>query len=148
MIDYTIVCSISVTARAWKKKYNIIIEISFILEKQNESRIYIIATMEKGKGSKCEKLMVAAIDFGTTYSGYAFSMKHDWGKVWTNSWSGGSLLSHKAPTCLLLKKDKSESWFGYEAEDKYSQLTSEGHHHDYYFFERFKMILHEDVVCI
>ncbi|XP_062613904.1 heat shock 70 kDa protein 12A-like [Saccostrea cucullata] len=97
--------------------------------------------------SKCQKLIVAAIDFGTTYSGYAFSMKHDWGKVMTNGWQGGSLLSHKAPTCLLLKKDQSVSLFGYEAEDRYSELTAEDNkdHENYYFFQRFKMILHEDV---
>ncbi|XP_056012678.1 heat shock 70 kDa protein 12A-like [Ostrea edulis] len=101
--------------------------------------------MDSKVSSKCSKLIVAAIDFGTTYSGYAFSLKHDWGKVLTNAWQGGSLLSHKAPTCLLLKKDFSISSFGYDAEDKYSDLTSENKHKDYYFFQRFKMILHEDV---
>ena len=30
--------------------------------------------------SCCDKLVVAAIDFGTTYSGYAFSFKHDYEK--------------------------------------------------------------------
>nr|XP_034300194.1 heat shock 70 kDa protein 12A [Crassostrea gigas] len=96
------------------------------------------------KKSKTEKIMVAAIDFGTTYSGYAFSLKDDWGRVLTNVWSGGTLISHKAPTSLLLKKDESEAIFGYNAEDKYSDLTSENKHYDYFFFQRFKMILHQD----
>lgn len=96
------------------------------------------------KASKSSKIMVAAIDFGTTFSGFAFSLKDDWGKVLTNTWSGGSLISHKAPTCLLLKKDYTESLFGYEAEDRYSDLTSEDSHDDYYFFQQFKMILHQD----
>jgi len=29
-------------------------------------------------GDKKDKMLVAAIDFGTTYSGYAFSFKHDY----------------------------------------------------------------------
>ncbi|XP_062582261.1 heat shock 70 kDa protein 12A-like [Saccostrea cucullata] len=95
--------------------------------------------------SKSGKLFVAAIDFGTTYSGYAFSLKHDWTKVLTNVWSGGSLVSNKAPTSLLLKNDYSEVLFGYEAEDRYSELSSENKHQDFYFFQRFKMILHEDI---
>ncbi|XP_052674110.1 heat shock 70 kDa protein 12A-like [Crassostrea angulata] len=97
------------------------------------------------KDSKCTKLVVAAIDFGTTFSGYAFSLKNEWGRVFANQWSGGTLISSKAPTCLLLKEDFTESLFGYEAEDKYSILTSEESHGDYFFFQRFKMILHQDV---
>uniref|UniRef100_K1Q1C0 Heat shock 70 kDa protein 12A n=1 Tax=Magallana gigas TaxID=29159 RepID=K1Q1C0_MAGGI len=94
--------------------------------------------------SKCTSLAVAAIDIGTTFSGYAFSLTNDWGRVFTNQWNGGKLISPKAPTCLLLKKDFSESFFGYEAEDKYTELTSEESHKEYYFFQRFKMILHQD----
>ncbi|XP_052673330.1 heat shock 70 kDa protein 12A-like [Crassostrea angulata] len=97
------------------------------------------------KDSKCTRLVVAAIDFGTTFSGYAFSLKNEWGRVFTNQWTGGNLISPKAPTCLLLKKDFSESFFGYEAEDKYTELTSDESHKEYYFFQRFKMILHQDV---
>nr|XP_034300205.1 heat shock 70 kDa protein 12A isoform X2 [Crassostrea gigas]XP_034300206.1 heat shock 70 kDa protein 12A isoform X2 [Crassostrea gigas] len=96
------------------------------------------------KDSKCSRLVVAAIDFGTTFSGYAFSSKNEWGRVFTNLWSGGSLISPKAPTCLLLKKNFSESFIGYEAEDKYAELISDERHKDYYFFQRFKMILHRD----
>jgi len=32
---------------------------------------------KKSSNDKREKALVAAIDFGTTYSGYAFSFKHD-----------------------------------------------------------------------
>lgn len=96
--------------------------------------------------SKSTKIIVAAIDFGTTYSGFAFSLKYDWGKVISYTWNGGYIVSNKTPTCLLIKKDFSEFFFGYEAEDKYSDLTTNDFHHDFYFFQQFKMILHQDDV--
>ncbi|CAG2226933.1 unnamed protein product [Mytilus edulis] len=58
-------------------------------------------------------LYVAAIDFGTTYSGYAFSSRTDFKRdpleIHANqSWNAGStqLASLKTPTCLLLDSDK------------------------------------------
>jgi hypothetical protein len=57
---------------------------------------------------------VAAIDFGTTYSGYAFSSRDDFKKdplkiVANQAWNAGSQrhFSLKTPTCLLLD-DKEE----------------------------------------
>jgi hypothetical protein len=37
--------------------------------------------------------------------------------------------------------------FGYEAENKYSELVADGEHEEYYYFHRFKMLLH-DRVCV
>ncbi|KAK3099987.1 hypothetical protein FSP39_013033 [Pinctada imbricata] len=96
--------------------------------------------------SKSKRLFVAAIDFGTTLSGYAFSSKSSWHKVHTNTWCGGSLISIKAPTALLLDSNKEFVAFGYEAEDKYSQLAQEEEHEEYYFFHRFKMALHNEKI--
>lgn len=97
--------------------------------------------------SKSTRQIVAAIDIGTTHSGYAFSVKNDWGKVYTCMWVGGSLVSSKAPTSLLLKDDFTESYFGYVAEDRYADLKSDDSHQNYYFFQRFKMIIHGESVC-
>lgn len=101
--------------------------------------------------SKADKLLVAAIDFGTTFSGYAFSFKAEYAsdpmKISTNqNWTAGSrsLISLKAPTVVLLKPNKEFLAFGYEAEDRYSELALDDEHHDYYYFRRFKMILHEE----
>lgn len=97
--------------------------------------------------STSSKLLVAAIDFGTTYSGYAFSFKHEYEtdplKVCSNNWAAGSrsLVSLKTPTCVLFDKDKVFDSFGYEAEDKYSELAEEEEHQEWYFFRRFKMSL-------
>ena len=47
----------------------------------------------------------------------------------------------KTPTCLLLNPDKSFNSFGFEAQDTFAEL--EDHEaRRYYYFERFKMILH------
>ncbi|KAJ8297818.1 hypothetical protein KUTeg_024349 [Tegillarca granosa] len=97
------------------------------------------------------KMVVVAIDFGTTYSGYAFSLTSqfcsDNMKICTNTaWIAGSggLMSYKAPTCVLLDKDKQFQAFGYEAEDRYAELAIENKHHDVYFFKKFKMLLHRN----
>ncbi|XP_062591250.1 heat shock 70 kDa protein 12A-like isoform X3 [Saccostrea cucullata] len=102
---------------------------------------------KKGGEQKREKLLVAAIDFGSTYSGYAFSFRDDFQtnplKIYTNNWSseqsGG--ISYKAPTTVLLKPDQTFHSFGYEAEDKYAELTEAEDHEGWYYFSRFKMKL-------
>jgi len=97
------------------------------------------------------KLFCAAIDFGTTYSGYAFSSKDDYKKeptkINTNVWTGSKLLSLKAPTAVLMDSNQEFMAFGYEAENKYSELVADGDHEEYYYFHRFKMLLHERV-CV
>lgn len=100
-------------------------------------------------------LMVVAIDFGTSYSGYAFSTRNDFQrdplKIHANqAWNSGKkqLLSLKTPTCLLLDKKREIVSFGYEAEDAYAELVLDDKHHDYYFFERFKMKLFQNKVHV
>ncbi|XP_069129610.1 heat shock 70 kDa protein 12A-like [Argopecten irradians] len=92
--------------------------------------------------------IVAAIDFGTTNSGYAFSTKNDYDtsplKISAASWVSGStrLQSQKTPTCALFDKNQVFHLFGYEAEDKYSDLFLDEEQDDWYFFRRFKMELY------
>lgn len=92
-------------------------------------------------------LMVAAIDFGTTFSGWAYSFKHEFESDPTNihakNWNNGSNISTKAPTTVLIEPDgKTFVAFGYEAEDKYALLCAEGKQKEFYYFSRFKMMLH------
>ncbi|KAL3879883.1 hypothetical protein ACJMK2_032159 [Sinanodonta woodiana] len=94
-------------------------------------------------------MLVAAIDFGTTYSGWAFSFKHEYDtdptKIAARQWHGGQMVSLKAPTTVLIKPDaRTFDSFGYEAETKYSELASEDNneHKRWYYFRRFKMMLH------
>lgn len=101
-----------------------------------------------------EYLLVAAIDFGTAYSGFAFStrdaykkdpLKIDAEQVWK---AGGKLMSLKTPTCLLLDSKKDFDSFGYEAENKYAELVMDGEQDDFFYFHRFKMSLHNNKVIL
>ncbi|XP_060594826.1 heat shock 70 kDa protein 12A-like isoform X2 [Ruditapes philippinarum] len=95
-------------------------------------------------------LLVGAIDFGTTYSGWAFSFLHDFQtdpiKASVKQWHSGSgtLVTEKAPTCLLIKSDgKTLEAFGYDAENQYRELADNEMHEEYYYFRRFKMALNK-----
>ncbi|XP_034316125.2 heat shock 70 kDa protein 12B-like [Magallana gigas] len=112
--------------------------------------------------SKSTRPAVAAIDFGTTYSGFAFSWKHDWSKVQVIENCSGNFLSMKVPTSLLLNPDKSFAAFGLQADTNYTEMaekndsdsdsdsedngekTRKEDYRNYYYFHRFKMLLHEN----
>ena len=103
-----------------------------------------------------KKVLVAAIDIGTSYSGYAFSFAHeqkegeeDPDRIYVNNWEndGGSRTYFKTPSCLLLHPNGNLDCFGYEALDRYKTLIEDGKHKDVYFFMDFKMILHQEEVC-
>lgn len=95
-------------------------------------------------------LVVVAIDFGTTYSGYAFSfltgkekdeifMNRDWRNE-------QNCKTHKTPTCLLLGPDLSFDSFGYDALENYAELQGNRKEKEYFFFQHFKMELHNNQV--
>ncbi|XP_052792658.1 heat shock 70 kDa protein 12A-like [Mya arenaria] len=89
-----------------------------------------------------ESLLVLAIDFGTTYSGYAFSFRSDPLRIQTNqSWSQ-KLVSLKTPTVLLVDEDRKFQAFGYEAEEKYAELLEDCEADGWALFRRFKMSLY------
>ncbi|XP_052780054.1 heat shock 70 kDa protein 12A-like isoform X2 [Mya arenaria] len=94
-------------------------------------------------------LLVAAIDFGTTYSGWSYSFKHEFEldptKASTKRWHGDQLVSLKAPTCVLIEPDgETFSAFGYDAENNYTRLAEAEEHEQWYFFKRFKMKLYNE----
>lgn len=95
-------------------------------------------------------MAVVAIDFGTTYSGYAFSFIKDQEKdcifmnrKWINEQGNPT---SKTPTSLLLKPDQSFDSFGNKAVEKYAQLQDQNSEQRYYFFQQFKMSLLNDEV--
>lgn len=104
------------------------------------------------------KTFVAAIDLGTTYSGFAFSKKNSWTDVQCSKWCNGSIMSNKTPTVLLLNPDQSFLAFGYEAENLISEQIDdldldEGrktlkYKKEYYYFHRFKMLVFENEVSV
>lgn len=100
-----------------------------------------------------DHLLVAALDFGTTYSGYAFSMRHDFNvdpliihanQTWISG--GQALFSLKTPTCLLLGDKQQFVAFGYDAENLYSDFAMDGKQDEYFYFHRFKMSLYNNKV--
>ena len=111
----------------------------------NESNRPVVPT---GSSRNKDKLMVCAIDFGTTYSGYAYSMRSDPMKIYCPHWTSGTstLASYKTPTTVLLDRDEEFVAFGYDAEKMYSELVEEEDEtvEDYFYFRRFKMLLYEN----
>ena len=92
-------------------------------------------------------LMVVSLVFGTTKSGSAVSMIHEFNKDPLN------IHLHKmwnrvfgTSTCLLLDKEKQFEAFGDDAEDRYDELVMDEEHANYYFFDRFTMSLHNNEV--
>ncbi|XP_053387922.1 heat shock 70 kDa protein 12B-like [Mercenaria mercenaria] len=96
-------------------------------------------------------LLIGAIDFGTTYSGWGCSFVNDLEinktkamvKLWQHE---DSPATEKTPTCVLIRPDgETLEAFGYEAESRYRELTDEKINTHYFYFKRFKMALHKEV---
>lgn len=97
------------------------------------------------------KLLVAAIDFGSTTAGYAFSFRHEYRKdpldISTFLWTTGNhdIATSKAPCSVLLDLEKRFIAFGYEAEDKYEGILANNLQDDWYYFKGFKMLLYNAI---
>ncbi|XP_035689275.1 heat shock 70 kDa protein 12A-like [Branchiostoma floridae] len=98
--------------------------------------------------STSQYMAVVAIDFGTTFSGFAFSFNHREGergilvnKAWGNDQGYQAL---KTPTCLLLDTEQQFHSFGFDAKEKYAQLEGADHNRQFYFFDLFKMELYKE----
>lgn len=91
-------------------------------------------------------ILVVAIDFGTSGSGYAFSFRHEFANnplnISTYEWTGSA---YKTPSSILIKSDFTFDSFGDEAEDRYKDLCDNGEEKDLYFLQCFKMQLYKAV---
>ncbi|XP_022252151.1 heat shock 70 kDa protein 12A-like [Limulus polyphemus] len=88
--------------------------------------------------------VVVAIDFGTTYSGYAFSFIRDPSNIhMMRKWEGGDpgVPNQKTPTTLLLTPSGEFHSFGFSARDFYHDLDVEEAKR-WFYLEKFKMTLH------
>ncbi|XP_050049304.1 heat shock 70 kDa protein 12A-like isoform X1 [Dermacentor andersoni] len=98
------------------------------------------------ESGSCSHFVVVAIDFGTTYSGYAFSFTRDPDNVhMMRKWEGGDpgVVNQKTPTTLLLNPDGEFHSFGFTARDVYHDLDGQ-EAKQWMFFEKFKMTLHSN----
>ena len=99
-------------------------------------------------------MIVAAIDFGTTFSGYAFALRHEYKvdrvRVSGNRWQRGSqpVFSLKTSSCILFDPTQKFHSFGSDAEDKYIDLAQEDENIDWFYFKRFKMQLYDKHVSL
>ena len=103
------------------------------------------------KDSARPKIAIAAIDFGTTCTGYAYHLRKDTGShihdINTDqAWVGSAELGLQTPTTVLMDPDKKFHSFGFEAETKYKSLTLKNEHEKWYYFRYFKMRLHHEKV--
>ncbi|KAK7909342.1 hypothetical protein WMY93_014026 [Mugilogobius chulae] len=85
---------------------------------------------------------IVAFDFGTAYSGYAFSLTLNESevvrvKLWEQR---KGVETSKAPTCVLFDEDQSFVEFGYKARDRYYEISKTSN--NYYYFKDFKMELY------
>ena len=95
-------------------------------------------------------IAVAAIDFGTTYSGYAYAFTTDPSNIHVMD---QRLAGHRSsgygtqqPTALLLTDEREFHSFGYEAQEYYHDMD-ENESMSWLYFEKFKMELHTRKVC-
>ncbi|KAL3878795.1 hypothetical protein ACJMK2_031123 [Sinanodonta woodiana] len=101
--------------------------------------------------SVTNKLLVAVVDLGTDDSGYGYSLRSDYEKdpmkVRIRTWNSGCFLSAKQPTCVLCDPAGQFNSFGYEAENKYTELSEEKAHYNWYFLRKFlNMISDKQVI--
>ncbi|OWF45305.1 Heat shock 70 kDa protein 12A [Mizuhopecten yessoensis] len=97
------------------------------------------------KTIKQSSLIVAAIDFGTTFSGFAHCTREGYKnsgdpKIHLHSWAAKTTMTAKAPTCVLLDSDQKFKSFGYDANSEFQDGEDID---DCYFFKHFKMKLYE-----
>lgn len=92
--------------------------------------------------------VVVAVDFGTTFSGYAYSFTNDPDSINVmRKWEGGDpgVTNMKTPTILLMSPDGRFHSFGFTARDFYHDLD----HNEakkWLYFDKFKMTLHSSQV--
>lgn len=101
-----------------------------------------------GEMATVERLGIfVAIDFGTTFSGYAFAMGPQSNEIFVlGSKDKCSGKGCKVPTALLLDKHGELLAFGKDALETYFFLEDDEEIADHFFFDRFKMMLKDDSV--
>ena len=100
------------------------------------------------KGLENFKLLVVAIDFGTTFSGYAFAWNDEKREIKMNkNWGDNlSFQSYKSPTCVLVGPAEDLESFGYDAEMDFANLYPKpGETEQHHLFRNFKMALHREI---
>uniref|UniRef100_A0A8C6UPI7 Heat shock 70 kDa protein 12A n=1 Tax=Neogobius melanostomus TaxID=47308 RepID=A0A8C6UPI7_9GOBI len=99
--------------------------------------------------AKMSHTFIIAIDFGTSFSGYAYSLSPTSAKTepHVKLWNKTLIQkTPKTPTCILLDQHGEVMAFGYEARNKYYEIRKDTA--KYYYFKDFKMSLYGKVRSI
>ncbi|XP_013402235.1 heat shock 70 kDa protein 12A [Lingula anatina] len=114
---------------------------------QSQGHEKIPAESQGSQNTAAKELVVVAIDFGTSFSGYAYSYTHEPSRIYMNKNWGNEVgcALYKTPTCLLLRPDGTLDSFGFEATEKYAEMEEEDCHKEWFYFDRFKLKLHTEV---
>nr|XP_021408505.1 heat shock 70 kDa protein 12A [Lonchura striata domestica] len=95
-----------------------------------------------------QSVFVVAIDFGTSYSGYCFSLASGTDQIRQVYWGAEhGLKTPKMPTSILFNQKQEFKYFGYDAVMKYKSLPS-SQADSWYFFQNFKMQLYNTNVTL
>ncbi|KAG1972741.1 heat shock 70 kDa protein 12A isoform X1 [Pimephales promelas] len=108
------------------------------------SPTHVLNDSEENESTRHPYVVVVAIDFGTTSSGYAYAFKKEPECIHTmRRWEGGDpgVSNQKTPTTILLTPDKKFHSFGYAARDFYHDLDPT-ESKQWLYLEKFKMKLH------
>ncbi|XP_071138777.1 heat shock 70 kDa protein 12B-like [Mytilus edulis] len=101
--------------------------------------------------------LAAAIDIGTSASGYAYSTKTAFSSnplniISEQCWNKFGLCKdeteRKTASCILFDKEQNFVSFGYDAQHRFAQLQSKNEDANYAFFQHFKMCLYEQQVSV
>uniref|UniRef100_A0A8C7EBM5 Heat shock 70 kDa protein 12A-like n=1 Tax=Nothoprocta perdicaria TaxID=30464 RepID=A0A8C7EBM5_NOTPE len=95
---------------------------------------------------ECKELAPShKINFGTSFSGYCFSLASGASQIRQVLWGAEyGLMTPKTPTCILFNEKQEFIKFGYDAVMKYKSLPS-SEAQKWYFFHNFKMNLYNRV---
>ncbi|KAI2654284.1 Heat shock 70 kDa protein 12A [Labeo rohita] len=108
------------------------------------SPTHILKDSEEDEPTRHPYVVVVAIDFGTTSSGYAYAFTKEPECIHTmRRWEGGDpgVSNQKTPTTILLTPDRKFHSFGYAARDFYHDLDPT-ESKQWLYLEKFKMKLH------
>ncbi|CAM4647241.1 unnamed protein product [Leuciscus chuanchicus] len=108
------------------------------------SPTHVLNASEENEPTRHPYVVVVAIDFGTTSSGYAYAFNKEPECIHTmRRWEGGDpgVSNQKTPTTILLTPDKKFHSFGYAARDFYHDLDPT-ESKQWLYLEKFKMKLH------
>uniref|UniRef100_A0A672TRZ2 Heat shock protein family A (Hsp70) member 12A n=1 Tax=Strigops habroptila TaxID=2489341 RepID=A0A672TRZ2_STRHB len=93
-----------------------------------------------------KSVFIIAIDFGTSFSGYCFSLASGADQIRQVYWGTEyGFKTSKTPTCILFNQKQEFKKFGYDAIMKYKSLPS-SEADNWYFFQNFKMKLYNTKV--